>query len=99
MKIVLDNEFVLVRGSVEALLVTTNGMAIKGGCVTWRSHPVTVPGTLAGRFSRWQDRYAVPRRALAKTGVCFLLSGCNFYSLLVRSRYKVNKWPGIFPGR
>jgi hypothetical protein len=59
MKIVSDNEFVLVRGSVEALLVTTNGPAIKGGCVTWRSHPATSPGTLAGKLSRWQDRYGV----------------------------------------
>jgi hypothetical protein len=24
-----------------------NGPAIKGGCVTWRSHPATRPGTLA----------------------------------------------------
>jgi hypothetical protein len=24
-----------------------NGPAIKGGCGTWRSHPVTYPGTLA----------------------------------------------------
>jgi len=24
-----------------------NGPAIKGGCVTWRSHPATDPGTLA----------------------------------------------------
>jgi len=36
-----------------------NGPAIKGGCVTWRSHPVTGPGTLAGKLSRWQDRYGV----------------------------------------
>ena len=26
-----------------------NGPAIKGGCVTWRSHPATGPGTLAGK--------------------------------------------------
>jgi len=36
-----------------------NGPAIKGGCVTWRSHPGTGLGTLAGNFSRWQDRYGV----------------------------------------
>jgi len=36
-----------------------NGPAIKGGCVTWRSHPVPGPGTLADKFSRWQDRYGV----------------------------------------
>jgi hypothetical protein len=36
-----------------------NGPAIKGGCVTWRSHPATGPGTLAGKLSRWQDRYGV----------------------------------------
>ena len=26
-----------------------NGPAIKGGCATWRSHPATDPGTLAGK--------------------------------------------------
>ena len=36
-----------------------NGPAIKGGCVTWRSHPATNPGTLAAKLSRWQDRYGV----------------------------------------
>ena len=36
-----------------------NGPAIKVGCVTWRSHPATGPGTLAGKLSRWQDRYGV----------------------------------------
>jgi len=36
-----------------------NGPAIKGGCVTWRSQPAAGPGTLAGNFSRWQDRYGV----------------------------------------
>jgi hypothetical protein len=36
-----------------------NGPAIKGGCVTWRSHPATGPGALAGKLSRWQDRYGV----------------------------------------
>jgi hypothetical protein len=39
--------------------VAPNGPAIKGGCVTWRSHPATDPGTLAGKLSRWQDRYGV----------------------------------------
>jgi hypothetical protein len=27
--------------------ITPNGPAIKGGCVTWRSHPATCPGALA----------------------------------------------------
>jgi len=36
-----------------------NGPAIKGGCVTWRSHPATGPGTLGRKLSRWQDRYGV----------------------------------------
>jgi hypothetical protein len=36
-----------------------NGPAIKGGCVTWRSHPATGLGTLAGKLSRWQERYGV----------------------------------------
>jgi len=36
-----------------------NGPAIKGGCITWRSHTATGPGTLAGKLSRWQDRYGV----------------------------------------
>jgi len=27
--------------------IFANGPAIKGGCVTWRSHPATYPGTLA----------------------------------------------------
>jgi len=39
--------------------INTNGPAIKGGCVTWRSHPATNPGTLAEKLSRWQDRYGV----------------------------------------
>jgi len=39
--------------------ISYNGPAIKGGCVTWRSHPATGPGTLAGTLSRWQDRYGV----------------------------------------
>jgi len=40
-------------------LLKHNGPAIKGGCVTWRSHPATGPGTLAGELSRWQVRYGV----------------------------------------
>ena len=36
-----------------------NGPAIKGGCVTWRSHPASGPVTLAGKLSRWQARYGV----------------------------------------
>jgi hypothetical protein len=39
--------------------VAYNGPAIKGGCVTWRSHPATGPGTLDEKLSRWQDRYGV----------------------------------------
>jgi hypothetical protein len=49
------------------------GPAIKGGCVTWRRHPATGPGTLAGKLSRWQDRYgvlfAVMVRILSGAGV------------------------------
>ena len=44
-----------------------NGPAIKGGCVTWRSHPATGPGTLAIKLSRWQDRY----------GTCFCNPGTS----------------------
>jgi len=40
-------------------VITPNGPAIWGGCVTWRSNPATGPGTLAGKLSRWQDRYGV----------------------------------------
>jgi len=39
--------------------MNANGPAIKGGCVTWRSHLATGSGTLAGKLSRWQDRYGV----------------------------------------
>jgi hypothetical protein len=50
-----------------------NGPAIKGGCVTWRSHPATCPGALAGKLSRWQDRYgvlfAVMVQVLLRSGV------------------------------
>ena len=52
--------------------MNANGPAIKGGCVTWRSHPATGPGTLAGNFSRWQDRYgvlfAIQAQVLLKAG-------------------------------
>ena len=44
-----------------------NGPAIKGGCVTWRSHPATDPGTLARKLSWWQDRY----------GTCFCSPGTD----------------------
>ena len=37
--------------------MATNGPAIWGGCVTWRSHPATYPGALVEKLSRWQDRY------------------------------------------
>jgi len=37
----------------------SDGPAIKGGCVTWRSHPATGPGTLARKLYRWQARYGV----------------------------------------
>jgi hypothetical protein len=47
-------EYLLFSRSLNA-----NGPAIKGGCVTWRSHPATGPGTLAEKLSRWQDRYGV----------------------------------------
>jgi len=59
------------------------GPAIKGGCVTWRSHPATGPGTLAGKLSRWQDRYGV----LFAVMVQFLLrvgaKGKNFKILII----------------
>ena len=29
--------------------MNANGPAIKGGCVTWRSHPATGPGALDGK--------------------------------------------------
>ncbi|MBN2660728.1 MAG: hypothetical protein JXR54_05615 [Tannerellaceae bacterium] len=41
------------------VMVTANGPAIWGGCVTWCSHPVPGPGALAEKLSRWQDRYGV----------------------------------------
>jgi len=44
---------------VRAAGLNANGPAIKGGCVTWRSHPATYPGALAGKLSRGQDRYGV----------------------------------------
>jgi hypothetical protein len=47
-----------------------NGPAIKGGCVTWRSHPATYPGTLAEIKSRWQDRYGV---LFANPGTSFIV--------------------------
>jgi hypothetical protein len=34
-----------------------NGPAIKGVCVTRRSHPANCPGTLAGKLSRWRGGY------------------------------------------
>jgi len=34
-----------------------NGPAIKGGCVTRRSHPGTCPGALGRKLSRWRDGY------------------------------------------
>jgi len=53
--------------------MNANGPTIKDGCVTWRSHPATGPGTLAGKLSRWQDRYgvlfAVMVRILSGAGV------------------------------
>jgi hypothetical protein len=62
--------------------------AIKGGCVTRRSHPGTDPGTLAGKLSRCKEGTAQ-----------FLPSWYNFYCVQVRSRYNVTKWPGIYPVR
>ena len=37
----------------------SEGAGLQGWHVTWRSHPATNPGTLAGKLSRWQDRYGV----------------------------------------
>jgi len=45
--------------SFEQICLAANGPAIKGGCVTWRSHPGSGPGTLGRKLSRWQDRYGV----------------------------------------
>jgi len=45
--------------AISAPVIVPNGSAIKGGCVTWRSHPATGPGTLGRKLSRWQDRYGV----------------------------------------
>jgi hypothetical protein len=50
-------------------IVRVSGPAIKGGCVTWRSHPATYPGTLAEIKSRWQDRYGV---LFANPGISFI---------------------------
>ena len=50
--------------------LNANGPAIKGGCVTWRSHPATYPGALAVIYPG------------GKTGMaCFLPSGCKFYCM------------------
>ena len=49
-----------------------NGQAIKGGCITWRSHPATDPGTLAGKLYRWQDRVW---RAFCRHGTSII--GCR----------------------
>jgi hypothetical protein len=38
-------------------LLAANGPAIKGVCVTQRSHPATDPGTLAAKLSRWRGGY------------------------------------------
>ena len=61
--------FCAVRASLRAWLqaMFANGPAIKGGCVTWRSHPATCSGTLATFESRWQDRY----------GACFCRPGAS----------------------
>ena len=65
-----------------------NGPAIKGGCVTWRSHPATDPGTLAVIYPGGKPGMA-----------CFLPSGYKFYCMQARSRYKFSKWTRIYPGR
>jgi len=58
-----------------------NGPTIKGGCGTWRSHTATYPDTLAVIYPG------------GKTGMaCFLRSGCKFYCVKVRSRYKLSRW-------
>jgi hypothetical protein len=41
------------------LKLTTIGPSIKGGCVTWRSHPAMCPGALAEKLSRWQAKYGM----------------------------------------
>jgi len=45
----------------------SDGPAIKGGCVTWRSHPATDPGTLAGKLSRWRDGYGAVFAVMVQT--------------------------------
>jgi hypothetical protein len=55
----------------------SDGPAIKGGCVTWRSHPATYPGTLA-------EIYPGGKPGMA----CFLPSRHKLYCVKARSRYK-----------
>ena len=61
----LFNQAVSLSG---CLAMPPNGPAIKGGCVTRRSHPATCPGTLARKLSRWQGGY----------GTRFCSHGTNF---------------------
>jgi len=45
--------------------ITFNGPAIWGGCVTWRSHPATDPGT-----RRRRDRKIVPVASQVRRSFC-----------------------------
>jgi len=67
--------------------IMPDGPAIKGGCGTWRSHPVTYPGTLAVDLSRWQARYGV---LSAIPGISFIVKR--------RGRGISFKWTSIHPG-
>jgi len=49
--------FIIGLSTIPGPRMNANGPAIWGGCVTWRNHPATGLGTLAGKLSRWQDRY------------------------------------------
>ena len=74
--------------------IAPNGPAIKGGCVTWRSNPATNPGTLAGKLSRWQDRYGV---LFAYPGTKFIACWCDRGTRFLNGRkfirvYKFDKW-------
>ena len=80
--------YLLFELSVQAT-IKPNGPAIKGGCVTWRRHPATCPGTLATFESRWQDRYGAcfchPGTSLI---LCVSGDGTNSHGTTFDSRYR-----------
>jgi hypothetical protein len=71
-KVVINLMFISESDLYFLAAMEPNGPAIKGGCVTWRSHPATYPDTLAGIESRWQDRYGV---LFADPGIALLRDG------------------------